>query len=324
MKQLTVVVTHYKEPMTVYKPLFDTIQLQTAVDMTEVEVIVVQDGNEGGVPLSFLEQFTYETKLILMPKGGVSKARNKGLDEAKGEYVMFCDCDDKFYSLFGLWMMFRAMESKPDLISSSFTEENLSDGEYHLIRKDKDITFVHGKAYRRQWLIDEGLRFKDELTIHEDGYFNALCNAVAKTKQYIDQPFYLWCWNVNSVVRKDRGNFLLKTYTNLLDAREAYLDEIKRRGYEDEYKIGTVKCWLDIYYDFNTKVFIGAEVEPKKTAMLRIRKFWNKYKDVFMKADGAVLQTVSVSSRNNALKKGMSMESVSMREFIAIVENFKS
>lgn len=324
MKKLTVVVTHYKEPMTVYKPLFDTIQMQTAVDLTEVEVIVVQDGNEGGVPLSFLEQFTYETRLILMPKGGVSKARNKGLDEAKGEYVMFCDCDDKFYSLFGLWMIFRAIETGADLISSSFTEENISDGEYHLIRKDKDITFVHGKAYRRAFLLEEGLRFKDELTIHEDGYFNALCNTVAKTKQYIDQPFYLWCWNPNSVVRRDRNNFLLRTYTNLLDAREAFLEQLIKRGYEDEYRFNIVKCWLDIYYDFNTSIFIGADADLKKKAMLRIREFWKKYKTGFLKADGKTLQTISATCRVNAINKGMSMESVSMREFIAIVENFKS
>ncbi len=324
MKKLTVVVSHYKEPMTVYKPLFDTIQMQTAVDLTEVEVIVVQDGNEGGVPLSFLEQYTYETRLILMPKGGVSKARNKGLDEAKGEYVMFCDCDDKFYSLFGLWMMLRAMQSKPDVISSSFTEENISDGEYHLIRKDKDITFVHGKAYRREFLLEEGLRFKDELTIHEDGYFNALCNTVAKTKQYIDQPFYLWCWNPNSVVRRDRNNFLLRTYTNLLDAREAFLEQLMKRGYEDEYKSNAVKCWLDIYYDFNTSIFIGADVDLKKKAMLRIREFWKKHKTDFLKADGKMLQAISATCRTNAINKGMSMESVSMREFIAIVENFKS
>lgn len=322
--KLTVVVTHYNEPMETYKPLFDSIAIQQGIDLAEIEVIVVNDGNAGGVPLSFLEQYPFETKLILIPKGGVSKARNKGLKEAEGEYVMFCDCDDMFYSAFGLWMMFRAMGSNPDLINSSFTEENLSDGEYHLIRKDKDITFVHGKAYRRQWLIDEGLRFKDELTIHEDGYFNALCNIVAKTHQYIDQPFYLWRWNENSVVRRDRDNFLLKTYSNLLDAREAYLDEIYERGYADEYRVSAVKCWLDIYYDFNTRVFLGADTELKKKAMLRIRQFWNKYKEVFLRADGETLQTIATVSRNNALKKGMSMESVSMREFIAIVENFKS
>lgn len=324
MKRLTVVVTHYKEPMTVYKPLFDTIQMQTAVDLTEVEVIVVQDGNEGGVPLSFLEQYIYETRLILMPKGGVSKARNKGLDEATGEYVMFCDCDDKFYSLFGLWMIFRAIETGADLIASSFTEENISDGEYHLIRKDNDITFIHGKAYRREFLMEEHLRFKDELTIHEDGYFNALCNTVAKTKKYIDQPFYLWCWNPNSVVRKDRGNFLLRTYTNLLDARDAYLEELLKRGYEEEFRKNAIKCWLDIYYDFNTKIFIGADIELKKRAMLRIRRFWVKYKQDFLKADGITLQAISSACRINAVNKGMSMESISMREFIAIVENFKS
>lgn len=327
-KLLSIVITHYKEPVEVFQGLFNSIAMQQAVDLNKVELIIVQDGEEGREELFRLEPIPTPTPLVVRtiqnPHGGVSKARNRGLDEAVGEYVMFCDCDDKFYSLFGLWMMFRAMESKPDIISSSFTEESLSDGDYHLIRKDKDITFVHGKAYRRAFLKEENLRFKDELTIHEDGYFNSLVNAVAKTKQYIDQPFYLWCWNPNSVVRKDRDNFLLKTYTNLLDARDAYLSELVKRGYTEEYKANVVKCWLDIYYDFNTKVFIGADPALKKKAMLRIKDFWKKYKSAFMKADGKTLQAVSASCRMNAVNKGMSMESISMREFIALVENFKS
>lgn len=323
MKKLTVVVTHYKEPVDTYKALFDSLAIQQGIDLNDIEVIVVQDGNEGGVPLSFLEQYTYTTRLINIPKGGVSKARNKGLDEATGEYVMFCDCDDMFYSAFGLWMLMRAIEQKPDVIFSSFTEESMITDEYHLIRKDKDITFIHGKAFRKEWLVAENIRFKDELTIHEDGYFVALCNVLSKTQQYIDQPFYLWRWNPNSVVRRDRDNFLLKTYVNLVDSRDALMEQFRDRGYEQDYTLGVCKCFIDMYYDFNTSIFIGADVELKKKAMLRIRRFWTKYKDVFYKNDANAVQSVSIVSRGNAVKKGMSLEMVTIREFITIVENFK-
>ena len=324
--RLSIVVTHYNEPEEVYKPLFDSLALQFGYKpYGDIEVIVVNDGNEApGFNLNFLKQYPYETRLIFVPKGGVSRARNKGLDEATGDYVMFCDCDDAFYQSFGLWMLFRAMEKNPQFITSSFTEENISTGEYHLIRKDKDITFIHGKAFNREWLKKENLRFKDELTIHEDGYFVALCSFLATEREYIDQPFYLWRWNPNSVVRRDRNNFLLRTYGNLLDARDAMVEQLKDRGREDDAVKCVAKSVIDIYYDFNTNIFIGADIEPKKKAMLRIRRFWTKYKQDFLKCDGDTLQTISSLSRANAVKKGMSMETVNMREFLLIVENFKS
>ena len=323
--KLSIVITHYNEPTEVYKPLFDSIALQLGVDLKDIEVIVVNDGNESpGFDIRFLEQYPYTTRLIFIPKGGVSRARNKGLGEATGDYVMFCDCDDTFYSLFGLWMIFRAIDKRPQMVNSSFTEENISTGEYHLIRKDKDVTFIHGKVFNRYWLNVNNLRFKDELTIHEDGYFVALCNMLSKDTQYIDQPFYLWRWNPNSVVRRDRNQFLLRTYPNLLDAREAMIEQLKMRDMESEAIKCVGKSIIDIYYDFNTNIFIGADVEFKKKAMLRIRRFWTKYKEDFLKVDGDTLQTISSLSRPNAIKKGMSMETVSMREFLLIVENFKS
>lgn len=322
--KLSIVVTHYREPEEVYKPLFDSIAMQIGADLKDIEVIVVNDGNDSpGFDIRFLEKYPFETRLIFVVKGGVSKARNKGLDEATGDYVMFCDCDDEFCSVFGLRLLFDAMKSEPQMITSPFVEENLVTDEYRLVRKEHDITFIHGKAFNRKWLKENDLRFKDELTIHEDGYFVSLCDLLATKKEYIEEPFYVWRWNENSVVRKDRKDFLLRTYGNLLDAREAIIEQLKMRGYEDDVLRCVAKSIIDIYYDFNTNVFIGADIELKKKAMLRIRRFWTKYKEDFRKCDGQTVQTVSMMSRVNALKKGMSMETVSIREFLQIVESFK-
>ena len=322
--KLSIVVTHYREPQEVYKPLFDSIAMQIGADLKDIEVIVINDGNDSpGFDINFLEKYPFESRVIFVTKGGVSKARNKGLDEANGDYVMFCDCDDEFCSVFGLRLLFDAMESEPQMITSPFVEENLVTEEYHLVRKEHDITFIHGKAFRREWLKEKDLRFKDELTIHEDGYFVSLCDLIAEKKEYIEEPFYVWRWNENSVVRKDRKDFLLRTYGNLLDSREAIIEQLKKRGYEEDVLRCVAKSIIDIYYDFNTNVFIGADIELKKKAMLRIRRFWTKYKEDFRKCDGKTVQTVSMMSRVNALKKGMSMETVSIREFLQIVESFK-
>ncbi len=61
-----------------------------------LEVILVNDGSDDGSEAIAIEyaQKDDRVKNINVPHGGVSRARNKGLEEAGGEYVMFVDSDD--------------------------------------------------------------------------------------------------------------------------------------------------------------------------------------------------------------------------------------
>src|SRR5438309_4900890 len=58
-----------------------------------VEVIVVDDGSSDD-SLSVLQSYGSKIKLVVQPNGGVHKARNRGIEESKGEFVAFLDADD--------------------------------------------------------------------------------------------------------------------------------------------------------------------------------------------------------------------------------------
>lgn len=58
-----------------------------------VEVIVVDDGSTDDTA-AVLQGFGEEIRVIVLPHGGPSQARNTGLDAARGEFVMFLDADD--------------------------------------------------------------------------------------------------------------------------------------------------------------------------------------------------------------------------------------
>jgi glycosyltransferase involved in cell wall biosynthesis len=71
----------------------DSIQSQT---FTDWECICIDDGtpdNSGKICDEYAEK---DTRFVVLHKenGGVSSARNAGLDVAKGEYITFCDSDD--------------------------------------------------------------------------------------------------------------------------------------------------------------------------------------------------------------------------------------
>ena len=66
-------------------------------DEEMVEVICVDDGSTDGSAEtldSLAERF--DLKVIHQKNAGVSAARNRGLDEASGEWITFCDSDDAY------------------------------------------------------------------------------------------------------------------------------------------------------------------------------------------------------------------------------------
>lgn len=63
---------------------------------TEYEVLLVDDGSEDG-SLQVMEREIQDRRnfrIVRKANGGVSSARNAGIVEAEGDYVMFVDADD--------------------------------------------------------------------------------------------------------------------------------------------------------------------------------------------------------------------------------------
>ena len=88
MVKFSIVIPYYKT-LELTKELFNILIPQLT---KEVEVILIDDGcNE-----KELDHFVADNiKVIHIKNGGVSSARNIGLNECKGQYVAFIDSDDK-------------------------------------------------------------------------------------------------------------------------------------------------------------------------------------------------------------------------------------
>lgn len=76
------------------KNIKDTIQSVLNQTNTEFEIIVVNDGSTDN-SLQIIQQIQDpRVRIIDKPNGGVSSARNKGIEEAKYEWIAFLDADD--------------------------------------------------------------------------------------------------------------------------------------------------------------------------------------------------------------------------------------
>lgn len=70
--------------------------LQTVLNQTyqDFEIVIVNDGSTDGSVDEVKKFLNPRIRLINQKNGGVSAARNRGIEEAKGEYIAFLDADD--------------------------------------------------------------------------------------------------------------------------------------------------------------------------------------------------------------------------------------
>ncbi len=231
--RLQIIVPHWKETFEEISPLLDSIALQQAIPMSSIGVIIVYDGPEA-TPIEYKKQYPFQIQEVRPDmKLGVSLARDLGLDIAEAEYVMFCDADDMFYHSCGIYAIYDLIKQFHfDTLTSVFIEEKKMDNnKIVFVRHANDSTFVHGKVYRRQYLLDSGIRFKPDLTVHEDSYFVTLAMECTEKRIYTQEQFYLWKWNGKSISRSD-PQYILKTYGNLMDSFGSLVDALAERGKE--------------------------------------------------------------------------------------------
>lgn len=182
-----------------------------------LEVILVDDGstdNSGNI-CDCLASQDDRVKVVHKENGGVSSARNTGLDIASGEYVMFLDADDavRFDTL---QMMYRRgfdmiLGGYAKLQDMSVVEsyKPSAEIEYRDVNEvanflDRTITRKHSyllnsacfKLFRLSIIRDNGIRFDEELRYGEDkmfvftflSYVNKVLTVPDIVYDYILQP----------------------------------------------------------------------------------------------------------------------------------------
>jgi len=317
--KLSIVIPHYNEKREDIEHLFTSIKEQRLVPWSDIELHIVEDGTVD-VPEELYSDLQCEVYHHHPGHGGVSAARNYGLEQSKGDYVMFCDCDDMFLNALGIHLILCAIEESPDYISSAFIEEARDgEGKARIVRHDNDATFIHGKAFKRAFLKRENIKFNPELTVHEDGYFVRLCYTLQKYKKYIETPFYLWCWRDGSICRQDE--FILKTYPELLKVRIAFSEKLKDKGEDEGFRQSVLSTFCFSYYDFQKPSFNDPKYgEWTIAARKALRKFWRKYKEVIRGMSKRDIANALYACRNQAFKEGMLYETMTVFQFIRVLE----
>ena len=327
MAKLDIIIPHYKEDPMLMMPMFDILKIQRNVSFSDFRVLIVCDGEDIVLPDGFGQGLPFKVNHITVPHGGISAARNAGLDASNADWVMWCDSDDAFLSTTSLQTYFRFMTPDKVMISSAFFEEAPSreDGRMMLLwHSGHDYVFVHGKVFRRQWLLDNNIRFNNAIQLHEDAYCIALARYLAgeKNTTFIKDPLYLWQYNKNSVTRL-YDNFVLKTYDLLCKKNAALTDEFLRRGMYVQAKGVVCRTITDAYCRLNSKSWNkpGNE-EYIRDAEDAVALFLKHY-DYIFKGAGDVVIKAGLDQLRDALIKGGDFDEATTIPFDEWVEQLR-
>lgn len=195
---LDIVITHYDEPWFICKKLFLSLEMQRIVNWDEIKVTVVNDGGMR-LPEEELNRLSFPVGQIDIPKSGVSAARNAGMRYGSDPWVMFCDCDDCFLTIYALDEIMTAIRrhANSDMVWVRCLTEF---GRIVVpISDPKQMVFIHGKAFRKQFLLDAGIRFDEGMNYGEDMKFVQDVQAATDMIEEVPYDAYVWIRRGGSV-----------------------------------------------------------------------------------------------------------------------------
>lgn len=251
---LDIIVPHYKEPWSDGKKLFDILALQRGVSFSDFRVILVNDGGENDpYPLIVRQKYPYEVVCLEIPHKGVSAARNKGLDYSRAEWVMFCDFDDTFTSIYSIRGIMDVLEdNNHDLFWTPLYME-ISEKQNRQIRDDFNLVFIHGKIFRRRFLIEHGIKFCESLYFSEDTAFNRVVDMEIETGRVgkISNEIipYVWAYRPGSATTDPKN--VWSNHVGLFRRQKYVAEEYQRRGLDKEHDAMVIRAMCDIWVILN-------------------------------------------------------------------------
>ncbi len=202
----SVIIPAYNAEKTLRRCL-DSIVCQLPAD---VELLLINDGSDDGTDKLCDEYASRYPNIRLFSKsnGGVSSARNIGLENAVGDYILFIDADDAVCTGY-FSVLDEALRDSPDMllfkkqpidrkiqcVDDCGSIMRCSDAQHSSrflskYMRRQALNLITTKAFRRELIEEHHLRFDERLDIGEDKVFAFAFAIFSKRIDSITAPLY--------------------------------------------------------------------------------------------------------------------------------------
>lgn len=272
----------------------DSIVKQT---LKEIEIIVV---NDGSTDKSLDKIYSIKDKRIIIinqVNRGLSSARNKGLENSNGEYIVFIDSDDFISNDLALEKLYTlAKDTNVNIVSGNailYYEENkeyknikknsifnklevISNEQFIMKSKNCNIAPVCFYMYNKKFLCENELKFKEGL-YHEDELFTYKALLKSDKIAIYPEPYYIYRQRLGSIMHSKNDEKKVKDIISIcLELDKIYINlknnelkkVLRKRGYEmvmenmDNFKMKSI--------DKNTKYFLIKNIYSFKSCIRSI------------------------------------------------------
>lgn len=222
---------------------------------SNIEVILVDDGSPDGCPQICDEYANNDTRIKVIHKqnGGLSDARNMGLQHVSGDFVIFVDSDDFWSTKEDLSEIVSLLvEQDLDFLGFNFSyyySENNSekyksypkslsmplDGEHALIQSvgNGDLPMsAWNKVINVDFLRQNGLFFRKGILAEDIPWF---INVLEKTKKciFVNKYIYNYRQNVATSITASGGQ---RSFDNLFEIVKTEIDLLPSRSFSKNAK----------------------------------------------------------------------------------------
>ena len=261
------------EKITVIVPVYNVENylnkcLDSLINQTykNLEIIVINDGSTDNSGIICQEYAQKDNRIIYIEKenGGLSDARNVGLDKMTGSYVTFIDSDDWVEPDYVEVLYNKLIEYQADIAIGNYYSYNEDEAMYYFringesyyeklydnisifenlydSKQMKSFSLISawGKLYKAK-LFDD-IRF-DKGKLGEDGYINQKLYLLVQKVIYINQGLYAY---------RQRSGSITKTWTEkwmhaLVDAMSERITLLANMGYPLEKHLAVYRQMLEV------------------------------------------------------------------------------
>lgn len=271
MAKISVIIPAYNSEQFIAETL-DSLLAQTLKD---IEVVIVNDGSTDGTQ-KIIDEYCKKSdifKSYIKENGGVSKARNYGLERATGEYVVFLDADDTyteksleaFYEtakrtgadlVLGRLMNFgKNIVSKYNAFADRLAQMESIDPFYKILLWS---FLVGNKCYKRDRLIESGVRFPGYKYSEEGAFFMSYVYTGAKIagtteatmcyRRHTAEEGLSVSQTVNEDLARSFSGSLKVIYDGALKALETAPDTVDKEDYIQEVIYKTAYILISQFY----------------------------------------------------------------------------
>ena len=252
-----------------------------------LEIVLVDDGStdESGKICDKFAQKDNRIKVYHKPNGGVSSARNYGLEKATGKYISFCDSDDQMTSQM-IEKLFNALQEHNvkmamcgyKQINDNGEKDHKKESRLYCIDAENDLfeiisspelnlSAVWNKMFEASEI--KKLKFDHSISWGEDQIF--VFDFLKNNKEffYVGEMLYVYNYKNSNLSKSLLKNYIEKNII-LAKRRSQFLNEICLNE-------TPAKQWN--YYSCIKPLFAGAYLEKKFNDKKTIKKHFKKAKE---------------------------------------------